>query len=70
MTMVMLDYTCVKSFMITHNIRIHSALCSENSIRSLPESVCYWLQLCYIAMTMVMLDYMRVQTHVRSALCS
>ena len=29
---------------------------------SLPEAGCYWLRLCYVAMTMVMLDYMCVQS--------
>ena len=27
-----------------------------------PEAGCYWLRVCYIAMTMVMLDYMPVQS--------
>ena len=31
-------------------------------IKLSPEVGCYWLRLCKVAMTMVMLDYMRVQS--------
>ena len=29
---------------------------------TIPEAGCYWLQVCYVAVAMVMLDYMCVQS--------
>ena len=42
----------------------YTVLCAHNVIHvyTSPEAGCYWLRICYVAMTMVMLDYMCVQS--------
>ena len=62
MTMVMLDI-CVQSFTITHTqcfmlIVKYKVICMYSS----PEAGCYWLRVCNVAMTRIMLNYMCVQT--------
>ena len=65
-TMVMLDYVCVQSFMITHKhcfmlivkYKVICILCSQ----CLRLVAIYWLWLCYVATIMVILDYMCVQS--------
>ena len=56
MTTVMLDYMCVLSFMSTHT---QCFMLIVNIITS-PEAGCCWLRVCYVAMTMAMLDYIHV----------
>ena len=59
MTMVMLDLLHVCAEFHEHT---YTVLCAHNIICTSPEAGCYWLQVCYVAMTMVMLDYMCVQS--------
>ena len=61
MTMVMLDYMCVQSFMSTHT-QCFMLIVKDKVICTLPEAGCYWLRVCYVAMAMAMLDYMCVQS--------
>ena len=57
----MLDYLCVQSFMITHT-QCFMLIIKYKVMLSSAEAGCYWLQVCNIAMTMIMLEYMCVQS--------
>ena len=50
-------YTCVCKF----HEHTYTVLYAHSKVKA-PEGGCYWLRVCYIAMTMVMLDYMYVRS--------
>ena len=62
MTMVILDYMCVQSFMVTYTQRFMLIVKDKVIYVIIPEACCYWLQVYYAAMKMVMLDYTCVQS--------
>ena len=59
--MVMLDYMCAQSIMITHT-HCFMLIVKYKVMQSSPETGCYWLRVYNISMTMIMLDYMCVQS--------